>query len=72
MCFSSSSCAYSLDQRPHTLTCWLIVLSYAPGCRHHDPLSFTQAALSDLLDASWLWFQESHKLNPHALDPFLL
>lgn len=40
--------------------------------RHHNPLQFSQAALCDLLDASWLWFQESHKLNPHAAHPFLL
>lgn len=41
--------------------------------RHHDPLCFSQPALSDLLDASWLWFQASHKLHPTTgTHPFLL
>lgn len=40
--------------------------------KHHNPLQFTQEQLSDLLDASWLWFQASHKLNPHAREPFFL
>jgi len=40
--------------------------------KHHEPLEFHQAALSDLLDASWLWFQASHQLNPAATEPFLL
>jgi hypothetical protein len=40
--------------------------------RQHEPLAFTQPALSDLLDASWLWFQQSHKLHPSATYPYLL
>jgi galactose-1-phosphate uridylyltransferase len=40
--------------------------------KHHQPLQFSQEQLSDLLDASWLWFQASHKLQPLADQPFLL
>jgi hypothetical protein len=40
--------------------------------KHHQPLQFSQEQLSDLLDASWLWFQASHKLQPMADQPFLL
>lgn len=40
--------------------------------KHHQPLEFSQEALADMLDASWLWFQASHKLNPRAVEPFFL
>lgn len=40
--------------------------------KHHQPLVFSQEALSDMLDAAWLWFQASHKLNPTAVEPFFL
>jgi hypothetical protein len=40
--------------------------------RHHDPLAFSQAALSDLLDAAWLWMVESQRQHPAAHHPFLL
>ncbi|WIA08176.1 hypothetical protein OEZ85_007630 [Tetradesmus obliquus] len=40
--------------------------------KHHQPLQFSQEQLSDLLDASWLWFQASHQLQPAAGQPFLL
>jgi hypothetical protein len=43
--------------------------------KHHDPLSFEQPQLSDLLDASWLWFcalRAAQQPQPSNLWPFLL
>jgi hypothetical protein len=31
--------------------------------KHHDPLAFNYSQLSDLLTASWLWYQKSYQLQ---------
>ena len=40
--------------------------------KHHDPLSFHQQQLSDLLSCSQGWFQAAHRAHPEAVHPFFI
>ena len=40
--------------------------------KHHDPLSFHQQQLSDLLSCAQGWFQAAHQAHPEAVHPFFI